>query len=216
MTSVAPGRTSATASLGRAAGPRSSSLTTTRSARARNGCAAGASRATSLVAATWRSKPCQPSATRVAPVAAVAQPAPSSPAIGARTRAPPGVPRPQPGGSDARGSRSAAETQCWRRPEAISTFSKTGPLASSTRTTSAPARRRRSSSVAFEASASAPTSARVDTPRRASVSPAYETAPPSRQPRGSSDVRSREAAPTTSAVSCRAQSLLPGDPVVLL
>ncbi len=217
MTRVAPGRTRGTTSPGLIVGPRSSSLTTTRSARVTSAPPVGARRSTSRPATRTRSRPCQPSATKRSGARIVSHASMSSLATGARTMAAMSA-RSAAHGPDIAlgGMASLADRQRWRRPAAISMFWKTGPRASLTGSMSAPAARSRWSSDADAATPSTPTRMRVAMPSRASVRPAYATAPPRRQPRGSSAVRSREAAPMTSAVSCRAQSLLPGDPFVLL
>lgn len=208
MTRVAPGRTRRTASLGPTSGPRSSALTTTRSARVRSGRVIGARRSTSLPASSVRSRPCQPrptSGTRADPPVAEGDGSPrtahessSSPATGARTRASNADVHAR--GSAVSGTRSDVEMQRWRRPAGASMFSNAGPDLSSARVRTTPASRSRSSSVALAASRSTPTSAHTSMPSRASESEAWVTAPPSRQPRESATVTSREAAPTTSAI----------------
>ena len=182
-----------TSSLSRTLRSTSSPLTPTRSAAASSGPGTGATRSTSAPASSRLSRPCQPSATKDAGIDA--QAGGSSPATGPRRRASESC---QPGGRVAGSIRSATERQRWRRPPGSSMFSNTGPLASGARATSTPAAISTPSSRASAAAASTPISARTRRPRRARLNEAYVAAPPRRQPRGSSPVRSREAAPTTS------------------
>ena len=170
-------------------------LTPTRPAASSSGLGAGSMRWTSVPATSRRSNPCQPRATNGA--GSPAHSGPSSAATGPRNRA--SFARHSPG-SCVTAIGSAADRQRWRRPSGRSMFSNTGPCASAASATSTPASRSRSSSPAFDASRSTPTSARTRRPNRARVSDPYVTAPPSRQPRGSAVVTSRDAAPTTSTV----------------
>jgi len=195
---VAPGRTRSTRSLSRTRGSRSSLLTPTTLAAATSDPGAGATRSTSAPGTSRRSRPCQPSATIGAETDA--QAGGSSAATGPRKTA--SLSR-HSGGSIPGSSGSAAERQRWRRPSGRSMFSNTGPLASLAGATWTPATRRISSSCASAASRSTPMSARTRRPSRARVSEPYAAAPPRRQPRGSSGVMSRDAAPTTSTIGRR-------------
>ena len=177
-------------SAGAIPGGRSSRLTPISEAAWTSRFAAGGRRAISCPGTSSRSSPCQPRP-RIG-LASVAHASSTSSATGTiRTASSPDV---QWEGSAASGIRSAGSRKWWR------TLSNTGPDSSLASAMTTPAARRRSSSRAEAASVSAPTSALTRNPRRPSVSAPYVTAPPSRQPRGSSGVTSRDAAPTTSTL----------------
>ena len=144
----------------------SSWLTPIRSARATSGEGPGGRRCTRSLDSRSRRRPCQPSPTSALSGMAVAHSSPSSPAIGARIQ--PRAAR-HAGGMFATAIGSARENTSWMRPLGVSTFSKTGPRSSSTSWTSTPASRSRSSSGAYAASRSTPTSAAVVRPSRAVV-----------------------------------------------
>ena len=177
-------------SAGTIPGGRSSRLTPISEAAWTSRFGAGGRRAISRPGTSSRSSPCQPRP-RIEPGSA-AHPSSTSSATGATRTA--SSPDAQWGGRAASGIRSADARNRWR------TLSNTGPDSSLASAMTTPAARRRSSSRAEAASASAPTRALTRNPRRPSVSAPYVTAPPSRQPRGSSGVTSRDAAPTTSTL----------------